>query len=203
MERIMAYIDGFNLYYGIRDKGWRRYLWLDLAGLARSLLSPGQELLATKYFTARVRADQGKILRQATYLQALEAAGGVQTYFGRYQQRSKQCRSCNSTWVEYEEKMSDVHLASELLRDAYNDRFDFALIISADADLIPPIEIVREDRPQKRVLVAFPPERDSVLLRAVAHRTFRIGRGRLAHSQLPQIVTKADGFQLKRPTQWN
>ena len=49
MERVIAYIDGFNLYYGISDKGWRRYLWLDLAALTRSLLVPGQQLAATKY----------------------------------------------------------------------------------------------------------------------------------------------------------
>ena len=202
MERVIAYIDGFNLYYGISDKGWRRYLWLDLAALTRSLLVPGQQLAATKYFTARVRADKGKILRQATYLQALETKGTVETFFGRYQQRSKQCRSCLSTWVEYEEKMSDVHLASELLRDAYTDRFDCALIISADADLLPPIEIIREDLPKKRVLVAFPPDRDSFHLRGMAHQFFRIGRGRLAHSQLPPVMVKPDGFQLKRPSEW-
>src|SRR3989304_4835741 len=77
MERVIVYIDGFNLYFGICDKGWRRYLWLDLPALATRLLTPGQQLVATKYFTARVRADPGKIRRQSTYLQALEARGGL------------------------------------------------------------------------------------------------------------------------------
>ena len=29
-RRVAVYVDGFNLYYGLRSKGWRRYYWLDL-----------------------------------------------------------------------------------------------------------------------------------------------------------------------------
>ena len=54
MERVVAYIDGFNLYFGMKSKGWRRYLWLDLQQLCQRLLKPGQSLQATKYFTSRV-----------------------------------------------------------------------------------------------------------------------------------------------------
>ena len=28
MERVISYIDGFNLYFGLRSKGWRRFYWL-------------------------------------------------------------------------------------------------------------------------------------------------------------------------------
>ena len=64
MERVIVYVDGFNLYFGINAKGWRRYLWLDLSALAASLLRPNQTLIATKYFTALVRADNQKVQRQ-------------------------------------------------------------------------------------------------------------------------------------------
>ena len=29
MERIVAYIDGFNLYYGMKEKGWKYFYWLN------------------------------------------------------------------------------------------------------------------------------------------------------------------------------
>ena len=29
-QRVAVYIDGFNLYYGLKSKGWSRYYWLDL-----------------------------------------------------------------------------------------------------------------------------------------------------------------------------
>jgi hypothetical protein len=63
MDRLSVYIDGSNLYFGISDRGWRRYLWLDLAALARRLAKPDQTLAAIKYFTARVREDKAKIRR--------------------------------------------------------------------------------------------------------------------------------------------
>lgn len=50
-----GYIDGFNLYLGLRAKGWRKYYWLDLAAMSRALLKPGQRLVHCHYFTARLR----------------------------------------------------------------------------------------------------------------------------------------------------
>jgi len=40
--RVTVYIDGFNLYFGLRDQYGRKYLWLDLQALAESLLRAGQ-----------------------------------------------------------------------------------------------------------------------------------------------------------------
>lgn len=202
MDRVVVYIDGFNLYFGLCDRGWRRFLWLDLAQFAARLLKPGQVSAGVKYFTARVRDDPGKVQRQSTYLQALEARGGVSIHYGRYQRKARQCRSCNAMWNEYEEKMSDVRLAVELVKDAFTDAFDTAVVVSADADLQPPLELLRELFPTKRVVAVFPPARDSFHLRAIAHESFRIGRARLFKSQLPRVVAKADGFLLRRPIEW-
>lgn len=63
-ERVICYIDGFNLYHGMREAGFKRYYWLDLAKLALSLLHGGQELTATKYFTARIKGEHQKKQRQ-------------------------------------------------------------------------------------------------------------------------------------------
>ena len=35
MERVAAYIDGFNLYYGMKDAFGRKYLWLDVEALCQ------------------------------------------------------------------------------------------------------------------------------------------------------------------------
>ncbi len=203
MERVIVYIDGFNLYFGLSDKGWRRYLWLDLPQLSRSLLGPHQDLVATKYFTTPVRADAAKVRRQSTYLQALLVRRGVSIRYGRYQAKPRECRNCGATWTEYEEKMSDVRLAAELLRDTFADLYDTAIIVSADADLQPPIEIVRQDYPAKHIVIVFPPARDSFYLRQIAHAHFRIGRRILSKCQLPPTVTKPDGFVLRRPPEWS
>ena len=51
MQRVAVYIDGLNLYYGMRDKGWRRYYWLDLQRLSQNMTRPYQRLQFVRYFT--------------------------------------------------------------------------------------------------------------------------------------------------------
>jgi len=44
IERVVAYVDGFNLYFGLKADHGRRYLWLDLQSLVQRLLLANQEL---------------------------------------------------------------------------------------------------------------------------------------------------------------
>lgn len=54
IERIIGYIDGFNLYFGMKTNG-NNTLWLNSQALIYSLLKPNQELVHINYFTSRVR----------------------------------------------------------------------------------------------------------------------------------------------------
>ena len=58
MKRVITYIDGFNLYFGLKEKGWRKYYWLDVQLLSHTLLRNYQDLVRTKYFTARLLGGQ-------------------------------------------------------------------------------------------------------------------------------------------------
>jgi len=49
MDRVVTYIDGFNLYFGLRDLGLKRFYWINLQELARQFLRANQTLVATKY----------------------------------------------------------------------------------------------------------------------------------------------------------
>ena len=44
MNRVIAYVDGFNLYFGLKDKGWRRFYWLNVQLLVQNLLKLNQDL---------------------------------------------------------------------------------------------------------------------------------------------------------------
>lgn len=204
MQRVMAYIDGFNLYFGLKQARFKRYYWLDVAALAGNLLKPGQRLAATHYFSARIR-DNGRNAadqkRQSDYLEAL-ALQGVRCQFGHYLQKNRVCRSCKATWLDYEEKMTDVNVAVQLLTDAFDAAFDVALVISGDSDLTTPIRRLRERFPAKRVIVAFPPGRHSSELKRHANGYLTIGEDKLRASQLPDQISKPDGFTLHRPAHW-
>ena len=206
MKRVIFYIDGFNLYYGLKSKSWRHFYWLDLARLANVLLKPDQTLVAARYFTARVMPTGldgvNKKRRQDTYLEALATLSNVHIHYGHFVERERRCRVCGSTWLTYEEKMTDVNIAVKILSDAGDDSFDTAVIVSGDSDLTGPIEEVRTRYPEKRVVVAFPPNRHSNSLKIAANSHFTIGRNALRDSQFPDIVVKPDGYPLLRPDWW-
>lgn len=205
MQRVIVYIDGFNLYFGLRAGHFKRYYWLDLPAVARALLKPNQRLDATHYFTARIRTNghnSDDTKRQSTYIEALAAQPGLSVHEGHYLEKPRRCLSCGYTWVAYEEKMTDVNIAAQLLVDAYEDRFDMAMVISGDSDLTTPIQIVQARFPEKRLVVVFPPQRHSAQLKNVANGCLHLGEDKLRQNQLPETVTTASGFVLKRPAHW-
>ncbi|MBE0431630.1 MAG: NYN domain-containing protein [Dehalococcoidia bacterium] len=202
MKRIIAYVDGFNLYFGLRSRGWRRYYWLDIHLLAQNLMKPDQQLLLAKYFTARIAGPPDKEARQSAYIAALETLVDLQIFYGKYQINPRQCARCGFQDEVPNEKMTDVNIAVELLKDAYQDRFDTALLISADSDLVPPVQAVRELFRDKRVIVASPPGRYSAALARSADGSFIIGRANLARSLLADEVENTDGRVLRCPPSW-
>lgn len=213
-ERVIAYIDGFNLYFGLRESKLRRYYWLNLRALAENLLRTGQHLVFTKYFTARISGawagdapDRAEYLnaerkRQSDFLEALDTLADFKRYEGHFLGKAIKCRECSASWRTHEEKMTDVQIATEMLTDAFKDRFDTALLLSADSDLVPPTLAVQRMFPEKRIVVAFPPSRRSVELERAASASFPIGRRKLALSQFPDEVKKPDGYVLRRPANW-
>lgn len=201
MNRVIAFIDGFNLYFGLRSKGWKYFYWLNLQRMAQNMLQAGQSLEFTKYFTARVNSPPDKQKRQNTFLEALGTLSNFQIYFGHYLDKTITCKNCGACWHKPEEKMTDVNIATELLADAFQDTYDTALLFSADSDLVSPIRKVQTLFPHKRIVVVFPPGRHSATLQAVAAHTF-LGRDVLSKSVFPDEVIKPDGFILRRPDTW-
>ncbi len=202
MTRMIAYIDGFNLRGGIKESNWKRYYWLDIQRLAGNLLGPGETLEYTKYFTARISGSPEKMRRQNNYLEALSTLRRFDIVEGQFEMRSQSCPKCGHRHFAPTEKRTDVNIAVHMICDGLRDLFDAALLISGDSDLVPPVEAIRNLLPTKRVVVAFPPKRHSKHLQSVAHQTVPIGRVTLQRSQLPQQITRADGFLLVKPAEW-
>jgi NYN domain len=153
--RTSIYVDGFNLYYGcLKDTAER---WLDVGALCARMLSENSEIVAIKYFTARVKGRPGNpdaAQRQQTYFRALATVPRLTIHYGHFITRTA-TRRCVSddrrgrprfveVWIT-EEKGSDVNLASHLLIDGWRARYDLAVVISNDSDLKEPVRLVREE----------------------------------------------------------
>ncbi|HAO07579.1 MAG TPA: NYN domain-containing protein [Chryseobacterium sp.] len=200
-ERVIVYVDGFNLYFGMKEAGFDNCKWLDIRKLVLEFLKPGQELAGVKYFTSSVSNDPDKQKRQITFLEALETTG-IKIIYGHYQKAAIECRRCGNIWATYNEKMTDVNIATQMMIDAFTDQYDMAMLISGDSDLVPPVRGIHAHFPQKRVLIAFPPKRFNNSVALVAKGSFIIGRKKLIDNQFPLQVIKKDGYILHKPKEW-
>lgn len=200
-ERVVAYIDGFNLYFGIREAGFDKCRWLNVKKLVESLLQPNQELVQVKYFISRVSNNPDKQKRQSTYIDALESLN-IKIYYGNYQDGATECNRCGHIWRTAKEKMTDVNIATKIIADAFRDEYDMALLISGDSDLTPPIREVHDLFKDKRVFIAFPPKRHNSSMSLIAKGSMIIGRKKLVDAQFDEEVISKTGYKLKIPNDW-
>ena len=203
-EKVITYIDGFNFYYGLKSKKWKRYYWIDPAAMSRALLKPNQELVACHYFTARIRqAHTGQnTQKQTIWIEALETREDITVHYGHYLLKSRHCNTCGATWNISEEKMTDVNIATQLLVDAYEDKFDTAILVSGDSDFSTPVQEILSRFPNKKIIIAFPPRRSSEQLKKIASGFFVIGESKLRKNLLPRQITKPGGYTIECPQDW-
>lgn len=208
--RTSVYVDGFNLYFGSLKK--TQYKWLNILNLCQAYL-PGNNITSIKYFTAQVSArpnDPQQPARQNAYLRALGTIPCVEIIHGHYLSHTMSARLANpppnggSKYVDIiktEEKGSDVNLATHLLHDAHLDRYDIAVVISNDSDLLAPIKLVRSDL-NKMVGILNPQKHPSRAL--LPHTDFmkQIRPGALAASQFPNQIVDKNGNPIHKPAGW-
>lgn len=218
----MVYVDGFNLYFGSL-KNRRDTRWLDLAALSRRLL-PANKIVGIAYFTAYVKPrpndpDQAQGKRQQLYLTALGRLPEVEIFRGVYQEKTKRRPlvrgqdGMTSDWPrtaefhDTEEKGSDVNLATRLLVDGYNNRYQAAAVICNDGDLKMPVSVVRTElnRPvtiinpdQKGIKsAALSPHKDTPNARYIQLRVSDVQA-----CQFPATITTNSGRTITKPPGW-
>jgi uncharacterized LabA/DUF88 family protein len=173
------------------DPAFYSLMWLDIQGVAANLLLPSQELVAVKYFTSPISNNKGKQERQNKYFDALRTRPLIEIIFGRFQPDRKECNRCGHPAYHPQEKKTDVNIAVNLICDALEERYDTALLITGDSDLVPAVEAVRRLTPQKRIVIAFPPNRRSDELAAASGgRPIRIWEPLLRKNRLPEHIAR-------------
>lgn len=198
-ERVAVFIDGFNLYFGLTS-AYPNYKWLNVYLLSQNLLKPNQQLVSVSYFTARIGNNPSKEQRQSIYLSAIKSTA-TQIIYGHYKSKNKSCRRCGHIWQTNEEKMTDVNIAVQMITGAVQNTYDRAILISGDSDLVPPIKTVQNIF-NKKVFVAFPPNRHNHSVKSNANSSMVLGRGTLSKSQFAASITLSNGHILNKPTQW-
>lgn len=219
MSRTIVYIDGLNLYY--RALRFTAHKWINLQSLAAASLPATCNIIAINYYYAPVsgRTDPDAPRRQNVYLRALKTLPIICTYKGNF--------LANKVWaglirpVEFrprhwfaliyprpvvarvwktEEKGSDVNLGAHIVRDAFQNKFDIAAILTNDTDLTEPVRIVAEECKLPVILLTPVNKPATSLLKYVAD-VRHIGPY-LGPSQFPDPVINAKGEQIRKPASW-
>ena len=205
-----VYIDGFNLYY--RALKNTPYKWVDLGALYRLLL-PQNDILSIKYFTARVNDrpyDPDQSQRQDKYLRALQSCSNVEVIYGHFLSSSSRMPLANPSAsgpsivevLKTEEKGSDVNIATHILWDAVQNKYQVAALISNDSDLVCPLQIIRSEL-RKTVAILNPAKsHQSTVLRANADFWKDIRLTHLQQCQLPNPLKLLNGQVLHKPLSW-
>lgn len=204
--RTSVYVDGFNLYYGA-VKG-TPYKWLNIRRMCE-IAFPQNDIHEIHYCTAIVRDaswDPQQSIRQQTFIRALETTG-VEVHYGSFLSTVTRMPLANPKpsgprmveVVKTEEKGSDVALGALLVAHGYQRRYQAAIVVSNDSDLVLPIRIVREELGLPVGLLN-PHRRFSVELSKVAVFKKGIREGWLAAAQFPETLHDAAGTITKPPT---
>jgi uncharacterized LabA/DUF88 family protein len=209
-SRVIVYIDGFNLYYGVLK--FSKEKWLDIERLFVRL-RPHDAIQNIRYFTAL--SSSGKSSDQLAYLQAIETLPLVNVVRGRYKKKSVKCQVppplCTIPGKDRifnipEEKRTDVNIAVSMLDDAYQNLCDHLIVVSGDSDLVPAVNMVKTRFPVKIVTVYVPtrnPVRGAAVeLRAAADKDRDLPLNLLKLAQLPASIPDGSGGVIVKPTSW-
>lgn len=203
MAKIYFLIDGFNLYHAFDcNPKYRKYKWISLSGLCKCFLTGKDSLAGIEYFTTLATWDAGKVARHKLFIKAQENEG-VNVIYGEFKRKDRKCRNCNTFFKSFEEKQTDVNIALRLLQLAFQEKYEKAVIVSGDTDLIPAIKAVRSLFPSKQLGVVIPIGRASEDLKKHADFFHRMKEKHLASSLYQSNVTLIDGTVLTCPPNWH
>jgi len=157
-ERVMIFIDGSNLYHGLLKSVGKANI--DLTKLGERLCGKERKLIRIYYYNAPL--DRGhnpkKYKSQQKWFEKLRKTPNISLVLVKLIKRKKK-----SGKPEYFIKGDDIHIAVDMVKFAYNDAYDTAILVSGDGDFYPAIKVVKDRG--KRVENAYFKASHSFLLR--------------------------------------
>ena len=213
MDRVTVYIDGFNFYYSLRrlkaiDSDWLKFYWIDFVKLFEQFLGQNQVLQKVVYFSA-VHLNVQKANRQRMLFNTNKAVNGnrFELINGKFFKKNVVCPFCNAAISKPEEKRTDVNISVKLLGDCARNMTDVILLVTADSDLVPPLDYIKRYHPDKKIKIYFPPSAYSSDL----HHFMKSNKGKVVllkdnkqrfnNAVMPYIITK-NGITYAIPQKW-
>ena len=151
-ERVMVFIDGGNLYAGVKF-GLHLQKSINIDSLVKKLVS-GHRLVRAYYYTTpspRPSSPQGK--GHQRFLDKLGWVENLQPIQARWNVRCGpiECSNCKAAFdcKVYTQKGVDTRIAVDMVTLAVRDAYDTAILVSGDSDLAEAVNYIREQTNKK------------------------------------------------------
>jgi uncharacterized LabA/DUF88 family protein len=142
VERVAIFIDGSHFYHGLKNYIHRTDIDFEKLG---EVLCAGRQLIRTYYYNAPVNRQDGeaKYRSQQKFFDKLNHVPYLTVKLGRLERRPGGLA----------EKGVDIKIAIDLLKLAYDDVYDVAILVSGDGDFAYAVNAVKDTG--KHVEVAY------------------------------------------------
>ncbi len=135
--KVAVYIDGNNLYHKLKDLKIENTTEFDYRGFS-DFLARGREIISYRYYVGAVKAKEGNKKAEKMRSEQQKLFNNLKTQ-GFCIKRGYLMENNG----KFHEKGVDVKIAIDMLIGAYEKRYDVAIIISSDTDLIPAIKHIK------------------------------------------------------------
>ena len=140
MARVSIFIDGANFLYGIKSIN-NRYtdFKFDFEKYVKEI-SKGSKLIDVYYYNAALKQARNPEL----YKQQQRLFARLRKASFKIKIAKRQPRISKEGTAYFEIKGDDISLAIDMLKDAYENKYDNAILISGDGDFAPLVKYVRK-----------------------------------------------------------
>jgi uncharacterized LabA/DUF88 family protein len=154
-QRAAIFIDGSNLYHNLK----RYKIKTNFENIIKKIETK-REIVDIFYYTALLdkSIDEKRYNSHKKFLNKINKISNFNVVLCNLRRMMLEDGK-----VDFAIKGDDVHLATDLIKGAYEDLYDVAIIVSGDADFVPAIKLAQKNG--KKVINAFFPKSSSYQLR--------------------------------------
>jgi uncharacterized LabA/DUF88 family protein len=140
-EKVIVFIDGSNHYHITKEmfKNKRHLIDFNFEKFVSEIVGEGK-CVRTYYYTAPLdrKKDEATYVKQQRFFDKLKRIPDFELVLCRMQKVKIDGK------IIYQVKEDDIHLAVDMVKLAYNNAYDTAILVSSDGDFVPAISAAKE-----------------------------------------------------------
>ena len=139
-EKVIIFIDGSNVYHILKQAFPNKKPYDFNFEKFAKYIAGNRNLIQTYYYNVPldIMFDKDKYVKQQKFFDKIKRIPGFTFVLCRMQKRKVDGK------IIYEAKEDDIHLAVDMVKLAYNDAYDTAILVSSDGDFVPAVLAVKE-----------------------------------------------------------